>query len=114
MAHVLREQWDISYLHSYGRLGSALVDRLASRSSELAGTVIAFATLKPTHGRRGWSVVACIELGQWGTIFGRVAMDVPWTSRSIRSQMRIGQRVVPVPIGPDVRSVADIVFVPIN
>ena len=144
MAHVVREQWNIGYRHSYGRSGSALMDLLASRSCsdvaqasqgrdrapgrsgtvppalvssserEFAGTVTAFASLKSLNVKRDWRVVACIDFGQYGTIFGQVVAQRPWTSRTIRSQMKIGQRVAPVSFGPDVRSFADIVFVVID
>lgn len=112
MAHVVREEWNISYLHSYGRIGSALVDSLAS--GEPAGNVIAFSSLKPARDRTDWSVVACIDLGQSGTIFGRVVADKPWTARTIRSRMRIGQRVKPVALEQDVPSLARIAFVLID
>ena len=144
MAHVVREQWDISYRHSFGRSGSALVDLLASRSRsdvalasqsrervpgrsgivppalvssserEFVGTVIAFASLKSRNVKRVWTVVACIDFGQCGTIFGRVVAQRPWTARTIRSQMRIGQLVAPASFGPDVRTLADIMFVAIQ
>lgn len=115
MAHGVRELWDIRYLHSYGRLGSALVDRMARRGppSEpvLAGTVIAFASMRARAAGSGWTVVACIDFGPHGTIFGRVVAERPWTSRTIRSHMKIGHQVVPAASGPEVLSLADIVFV---
>ena len=144
MAHVVREQWELSYRHSYGRSGSALVDLLARRSRsdvalarqsrarvpgrseivapaivssserEFGGTVIAFTSLKSRNVSSAWTVVACIDFGQCGTIFGRVVAQRPWTARTIRSQMRIGQLVAPASSGPEERTLADIVFVAIQ
>ncbi len=112
---IVQEQWQISYRHSYGRSGSDLIDLLASDAAPV-GTVISFTSVKPQQGGRGWTVVACIELAQGTTLFARVVADRPWTSRTIKSRMKIGQRVAPAPLaaGTVVQSIADIAFVAID
>ena len=111
---IVQEQWQVSYRHSYGRSGSELIDLLASDAAPV-GTVISFTSVKPTKGGRDWTVVACIALAQGTTLFARVVADVPWSARTIKSRMKIGQRVARAPLaaGTVVQSIADIAFVPI-
>ena len=114
LARVVRESWGIHYVHYYGLAGSALVDHLANRASPsepaLAGTVVAFTSMKARNASLGWTVLACIDFGQYGTIFGRVVARKPWTAGTVKSEMRIGRRVTPSASGPEVRSLADIDF----
>ena len=88
----------------------------AASDAAPAGTVVSFTSVKPTQGGRDWTVVACIELAQGTTLFARVVSDVPWTARTIKSQMKIGQRVAPAPLaaGTVVQSIADIAFVAVD
>jgi uncharacterized OB-fold protein len=112
---IVQEAWQVNFRHSYGRSGSELLDLLASDAAP-AGTVVSFTSVKPTQGGRDWTVVACIELAQGTTLFARVVSDVPWTARTIKSQMKIGQRVAPAPLaaGTVVQSIADIAFVAVD